>query len=295
MIFLSRRNGYVAYKTSALMLAIVVLACEMAGASEPATSNCANDECVVFVDDKPPAAQALCGDAAVTIRWTVGENVFMTTCEDAGTEEQSTNFLSDASGNDARKLVYGRPVLKQFLRQLPNGPVPGKFAPRSYCTPPSLQQVSASTFVLLDKRPANTENGYCFEPTYVHYDKGRITIDTAKARIAAGDKDYYGTPLTAQQQLNLATLIHGYGAMSHQTSKADEAHPPQEHTSHVAVERAWLYGKQEENGKRMGYLIGGDAVVVLDEVGGWARIRYRQANGNAIVRWVRSADLVKGP
>ncbi|MCP3716891.1 hypothetical protein [Paraburkholderia sp. CNPSo 3281] len=283
-----------AYKTSALTLVIIVLACEMAGAAEPAASDCANDECVVFVNDKPPAAQALCGDAAVTIRWTVGENVFLTTCEDAGTEEQNTNFLSDASGNYARKLVYGRPVQKQFLRQHPTGPVPDKFAPRPYCTPPLLQQVSASTFVLLDKRPENTNNGYCFEPTYVHYDKGQ-SIDTAKARIATGDRDYFGTLPTTKQQLNLATLIHGYGAMSHQTSKADEASPLQERTSHVAVERAWLYDKPEENGKRKGYLIGGDTVAVLDEVGGWARIHYRQINGNEIVRWVRSADLVKGP
>jgi len=154
------------------------------GAAELTASDCANNECVVFVNDKSPVAEAVCGDAAVTLRWNVGGNAFLTTCEDAGTEEQDTNFLSDAEGSQARKLVYGRPVLKQFLLQHHSGPVPDKFASRPYCTPPSSRQVSESTFVLLEKRPANTESGYCFEPTYVHYDKEQFTVDTGKGQIA---------------------------------------------------------------------------------------------------------------
>ena len=63
---------------------------------------------------------------------------------------------------------------------------------------------------------------------------------------------------------------------------------------HVTAERAYLYGTPKEDGKKMEYLISGDAVVVLDEVGDWSQIRYRQAKGNEIVRWVRSADLAGG-
>jgi hypothetical protein len=284
----------VAYKLSALTLGVCLLACEMVGAAELPASACANNECVVFVNDKPPAAEALCGDAAVTLRWNVGGNAFLTTCEDAGTEEQDTNFLSDAEGNQARKLVYGRPVLKQFLLQHPSGPVPDKFASRPYCTPPSSRQVSESTFVLLEKRPANTENGYCFEPTYVHYDKEHITVDTAKGRIAASDQDYFGALPTEQQQSNLAALIHQYASTSREPNNADTAHSSHESTRHVAAERAYLYGMPKDDGKKMGYLISGDTVVVLDAVGDWSQIRYRQANGNEIVRWVRSADLVGG-
>jgi hypothetical protein len=52
--------------------------------------------------------------------------------------------------------------------------------------------------------------------------------------------------------------------------------------------------KPENHARKTGYLIRGDTVVVLQEVGAWVRIRYRQANGNGIVRWVRSVDLVDG-
>lgn len=110
--------------------------------------------------------------------------------------------------------------MKQFLRQHPVGPVPDKFAPRPYCTPPSSQEVANSTFVLLDKLPANTQNGYCFEPTYVHYDNGQVTINTAKGKIAASDKDYFGALPTAREQANLATLIHRYGRMSRPAKSA---------------------------------------------------------------------------
>jgi len=284
----------VVYKFWGLMLGFCLFACETVDATEPAASVCANGECVVFVNDKPAAAEALCDGAAVTIRWTVGENVFLTTCEDAGTAEQNTNFLSDAACNHASKLVYGRPVLKQFVRQHPGGPVPDKFAPRPYCTPPSLQQVGTSAFVLLDKLPANTENGYCFEPTYVYYDQGHVTIDTAKGKIATSDKDYFGAPLTARERSNLAALIHQYGLMSRQSVDAAEENRRQETVRHVAAERAYLYGTPDESGKNKEYLIRGDTVVILKKAGAWVQIRYRQANGKEIVRWTRSADLVEG-
>ena len=282
------------FKFFGLMLGFCLLACEMANASEPVASDCANDECVVFINDKPPAAKALCDDAAVTIRWTLGDSVFLTTCEDAGTEEQNTNFLSDAEGNRARKLIYGRPVLKIFVRQHPGGPVPDKFAPRPYCTPPSLQRVEASTFVLLDKLPANTDNGYCFEPTYVSYDNGEVTIDTAKGRVAASDKDYFGVPPTAEQRSNLAALIHQYVPMSRRSDDVDKDNRSQGTTHHVAAARAYLYDRPDESGKRSGYLIRGDTVVILKDAGAWLQIRYRRANGEEIVRWVRSADLIDG-
>lgn len=221
------------YKFLGIMLGCCLIACETVDAIEPASSACANSECVVFVNDKAPAAEALCDGAGVTIRWTAGENVFLTTCEDAGTAEQNTNFLSDAAGNHASKLAYGRPVLKQFVRQHPAGPVPDKFAPRPYCTPPSLPRVETSAFVLLDKLPAKTENGYCFEPTYVHYDNGQVAIDTAKARIGVSDKNYYGTPPSAQQRSDLAALIHQYAFLSLATPdavKAQTQSSPREHT-----------------------------------------------------------------
>jgi len=290
---ISLTGGSVAYKLYGLMLSFCLLACEMVSAAEPTAPDCANSESVVFVNDKPSAAEALCDGTAVTIRWTVGENLFLTTCEDAGTEEQNTNFISDAAGSHASKLIYGRPILKQFLRQHPVGPVPDKFAPRPYCTPPSLQQVSSSAFVLLDKLPENTDNDYCFEPTYVRYNKGQITIDTAKGPIAASDKNYFGTPPTAQQQSNLAALIHQYGPMSRQSNNEDSPQP--ESARQIAAEKAYLYGTPDESGKKRGYLIRGDTAVVLKEVGEWAQIRYRQANGNEIVRWVRSADLLRAP
>ncbi|MGN6233846.1 MAG: hypothetical protein ACTHNZ_22110 [Trinickia sp.] len=287
-------GGCVVYNFWGLMLGFCLFACEAVDATEPIASVCANGECVVFVDDKPPAAEALCDGAAVTIRWTVDENVFLTTCEDAGTAEQNTNFLSDAAGNRASKLVYGRPVLKQFVRQHPGGPVPDKFAPRPYCTPPSLQQVAISAFVLLDKLPTNTENGYCFDPTYVHYDQGKVTIDTAKGKVAASDKDYYGAPPTARQRSNLAALIHQYGLMGRPSADAVEENGGHGTVRHVAAERAYLYDTPDEIGKSKTYLIRGDTVVVLKKAGAWVQIRYREANGREIVRWIRSADLIEG-
>jgi hypothetical protein len=276
------------------MLWFCLFACETVDATESAAPVCANGECVVFINDKTPAAEALCDDAPVTIRWIDGENVFLTTCAATGTAEQNTNFLSDAAGNHASKLVYGRPVLKQFVRQRPEGPVPDKFAPRPYCTPPSLQKVATSTFVLLDKLPANTQNGYCFEPTYVYYDQGQIAIDTAKGKIAVSDKDYFGAPLTAQQRSNLTALIDRYGAMSRQSSDTAEDNRRPETLRHVAAERAYLYGTPDESGRNREYLIRGDAVVILNNAGAWVQIRYRQANGKEIVRWIRSADLIEG-
>lgn len=272
-----------------ISLGLCLLAWAFDSAAEPAAAQCTQRECVAFVNDKPAAAQALCDDAAVTIRWTAGSNVFLTTCEDAGTLEQSTHFLSDAAGNEARELVYGRAVFKQFLRLHPTGPVPDKFAARPYCTPVSLRKLSASTFVLLEKQPANTENGYCYEPTYVNYDQGTVTVDTAKTRIAPSDENYFGPSPTDRQRSSLAALIRQYGPMSDQSGSSLHENP-----GRIAAERAYLYGKPEESGKTKAYLISGDRVAVLEEVGAWTRIRYRRANGNEIIDWVRSADVRSG-
>jgi hypothetical protein len=71
-----------------------LIACGTVDAIEPDASACASGECVVFVNDKPPAAEALCNGAGITIRWTVGENVFLTTCEDGGTSAQQRSNLA---------------------------------------------------------------------------------------------------------------------------------------------------------------------------------------------------------
>ncbi|WP_162877995.1 SH3 domain-containing protein [Trinickia diaoshuihuensis] len=285
-------GGCAVYKSLWLMLGFCLFAYETAHATEPAASACANGECVVFVNDKPPAAEALCDGVAVTIRWTVGGNVFLTTCEDAGTVEQNTNFLSDAAGNHAIKLVYGRPVLKQFVRQHPGGPVPDKFAPRPYCTPPLLQKVATSAFILLDKRPASTENGYCFEPTYVHYDKGQVTIDTAKARIAVSNKDYYGEPPTAQQQSNLAALIHQYGPKS--AGDSTPTNIDAESTWTVTVDRSWLYERPSVGSNRHGYLIHGDHVAVIEQENpDWVKIRYVHDGHAPIEAWLKRQDITR--
>ena len=115
-----------------------------------------------------------------------------------------------------------------------------------------------------------------------------------KDKLPASDQDYFGALPTEQQQSNPAALIHQYAPTSRQPNSADAAHSPPESNHHVTAERAYLYGTPKEDGKKMEYLISGDAVVVLDEVGDWSQIRYRQANGNEIVRWVRSADLAGG-
>ncbi|RDU97440.1 hypothetical protein DWV00_19740 [Trinickia dinghuensis] len=133
--------------------------------------------------------------------------------------------------------------------------------------------ISTSTFVLLDKLPANTANGYCFEPTYVHYDKRQVTIETAEGRVAASDGNYFGAPLTAQQQSDLVTLLHQYVPISrHSIYDARNAHTqPSQDEQTLCTDREEIYFSCPlENGKTV-------SVCAKDNTGpdrGYVQYRY---------------------
>jgi hypothetical protein len=83
-----------------------------------------------------------------------------------------------------------------------------KFSSRSLCEPIDMTKLKASDFLLLDKRPTESdEDSYCYDPTYLQVGGGKLTIATSRGAGTRGNVEHAVKPVSALDRKRLMQVL----------------------------------------------------------------------------------------
>ena len=176
------------------------------GAPMPLFGNCdANGECSAEFTRPLQETRPVCGTNIVSIAWRKNSSVILLQCVGSDTAEENKNFLVD--GDSVIGLNYGRYVKVGFLQQSQDVVVPDRFGSTPLCSPADRKKLSASMFVLLDKRPGESGMAYCYDITYLSSVAGVFHLDTNASPIIANDRDHFMARVPSRTKRQIKRLV----------------------------------------------------------------------------------------
>jgi hypothetical protein len=196
------------FVNSRLVAAFILLASPSAFAATPSLfGNCdSNGECSAIFSRSLPEAKALCGERTASVAWRKDSKPLLLQCMGFGTDhEDNANYV--VSGPDVVGLNYGRYVKVSFLQQNPMTSIPDKFGAVPVCSPPSVEKLRTTTFVLLDKRPAKSGASYCYDVTYLNASDHSVQLDTNVRTVKPTDKSYFAGRLADRTRERVERLL----------------------------------------------------------------------------------------
>ena len=241
---------------------------------------CSGGVCMANVDAKQ--SMAPCPNANLVIAWAQGGGAMAVECwtDDAAMEQPIYVF----DRRDPTRPVYDLTGVRAFapdsLPQLAHVPGAGSDALLPACRRPAPATMAPGELLLTEKVPSDNErHPYCYRV---------LRVATGPTGIAIRADD--GRPPQADRP---GAEWHDLAAkMSALVAQAD-AHAPAQAHARVTRTRAPLRDAPDAKAAAHGFLIKGDAVVVLerDATAGFAKVLYVNAKGASIVRWIAAADI----
>ena len=179
------------------------------GSSIPLLGNCDDhSECSVNLNVSGHELDDMCDYPDFSAFWIRGGDRYLVQCRNGGTSEENLVWVIDAKYGKFWELNFGRFFKKSMLELESNLKIQEKFWLLDLCHLAKTSKLKSSYFVLLDKKPTNIEaNPYCYEPVYLSFQGGRLTIETNDGRFKHSDTDHVAHAVSDHDRARLRHLL----------------------------------------------------------------------------------------
>ena len=165
-------------------------------------------ECVVSILVQGSAPPRLCESSDLSALWIRESRKYLIQCRSGDTAEDNTVWIVDQGAKFYGRLNYGRFITKSAVERNPNLKISDKFSSRSLCEPIDMAKLRASDFLLLDKRPTDSDEGpYCYDATYLKVGDGKLTIATSRGPVMHGDSGHAVHHVSMLDRKRLAQVL----------------------------------------------------------------------------------------
>lgn len=244
---------------------------------------CNDDECIVSTS----VAASLCPSQTLSINWNKKSNWRIATCPCNCTQQDNTNWIINSKGT-IFSLNIGRVFGKNLFHSQLNPVVPDIISPHEMCEPANRQKIDDSDYLILEKRPSNRKDPYCYNAIYVYALPEQISLSSNSGQIPLNDPDYF-TNIDDTTKEKLIELMNLYAPFN--DSEMSPTLLNKEKV--VASKKANLYLLPSVDKITKAYLIGGDKVTITDVSidNQFAYIIYVKKSNDKIQRWIKCSDL----
>jgi len=262
-------------RSSSLLACAFAFTAAAALAADPLSNRaCADGVCMANVD----ARQSMepCRDANVVIAWSqLGGAMAIQCWTDAAPEDQPL-FVFDrrTPHGPAWELAGVRAFAPDSLPQLANRQRHESDAMPFACRAPDPPTMAPGELLLTEKVPS----GDARSPTCLRV--LRVASGTKGLAISADDGR---APAPAREPADWSALAARMSALAAQVDAPARAH--------VTRARAPLRDTPEAKSAPRGWLVKGDAVVVLERKAGLAKVLHAGRDGKAVEHWVAQGDI----
>lgn len=239
-----------------------------------ANRQCGGGVCLANVDAK--FAVEPCRDANLVLAWAQAGGAMAIECwtSDAAMDQPIHVFDRRNPGGPAFELAGIRAFSPEALPQLAHVPGEGNDALLPACRKPAPPFMAPGELLLTEKVPSDNErHPLCYRVLRVATLAGGVMIradDGKPPRAGPANPDWR----------ELASRMTALVAQADAQAR-----------SRVTRPRAPLRDKADPKSAPHGFLVAGDVVTVLERVGTLAKVRYVNAKGVAIERWIAKDDL----
>ncbi|MBN3835255.1 hypothetical protein [Burkholderia sp. Ac-20344] len=279
--------AYKGFISKYLFLIAVIVSAKSAMADEKdGVIKCGpGDECSTIVPKDSLEAKNLCPNSSMQISWNKKSDWTLMSCSCNCSEQSNENWFVSHAGAVV-ELQVGRYFPRSFFSKSSNPTVPDIMASHSMCKPADPRMVERSAFVLLDKRPSDRKDPYCYDVIYA-IDRGE-DIDFMKDEILIKKSNHnYFAEVDDSEKNNLRLL-----AKKMAPSWVEVVDRTGEKELVVAVKRAYLYDQPSSQAAGKAYLIDGDKVRALgDAKNGFIKFRYVTRKGMVLEKWLKCEDV----
>jgi hypothetical protein len=254
--------------------ALALAATAALGADPLSNRSCADGVCMANVDARH--AVEPCRDANLVIAWSQLGGAMAIQCWTDAPPEDQPMFVFD------RRAVHGPTWELAGMRAFAPDSLP-QLANRQRHESDAMPQACQAP------RPATMAPGELLLTEKVASDDARRSTCVRILRVASGAKglaisaDDGRAPAPARESVDWSALAAKMSALAAQVDAQARAH--------VTRVRAPLRDAPEPKSAPHGWLVKGDAVVVLDRAAGLAKVLYVGRDGKAIERWVAQGDI----
>ena len=260
--------------SSPLVACALALAAAAALAADPLSNRaCADGVCMANVD----ARQSLepCRDANLVIAWSqIGGAMAIQCWTDTAPEDQPLYVFDRRSPRGpAWELAGVRAFAPDSLPQLANRQRHESDAMPVACQPPDPPAMAPGELLLTEKTASDPRHPGCL----------RILRVASGAKGLAITADDGRAPVPTREPADWSALAARMSALAAQVDASSRAH--------VTRARAPLRDAPEPRATPHGWLVKGDAVVVLERRASLVRVLHVGRDGKAIERWIAQGDI----
>ena len=258
-------------------LAAALLAATAALAADPLPERqCSGGVCIANIDARQ--AMAPCPNANLVIAWAQAGGAMTLECWTAEAPRDQPILVFDRRFPHAPvwEMTGIRAVAPEALPQIANAQRGDSDALLPACQPPRPPTMAPGELLLAERRPSDDpRHPWCYRIL-------RVATTATGIAIRADDGQSPKPQPDAPDWAPLATKM---------AALADRADAPAR--AHVTRSRASLRDAPDPKSPVHGFLVAGDAVVVLDPAPGkpLVKVLYVSARGPAIERWIARADI----
>ena len=259
-----------------LPLGLLAAASLASAADALANRQCAGGVCLANVDAK--FAVEPCRDANLVLAWAQAGGAMAIQCwtSDAAMDQPIHVFDRRNPAGPAYDLTGVRAFSPEALAQLAHVPGDGNDALLPACRKPVPPLMAPGELLLTEKVPSDNErHPYCYRVLRVATLPSGVAIRADDGRSPRAD----------------AANAEWRELASRMTALVAQAQADAQVRSRVTRARAPLRDRADPKSAPHGFLVAGDVVTVLDRVGALVKVRYVNAKGVAIERWVAKEDL----
>jgi hypothetical protein len=265
-----------ALRASAIACALSLGAAAFAADDALPDRQCGGGICMANIDAKLSIEP--CRDANLVIAWAQTGGAMAIECwtDEAPMDQPIYVFDRRNPNAPAWELTGIRVFTSETLPQLAHVPGDGNDALLPACRKPSPLTMAYGEMLLTQKVPSDNErHPYCYRVMRVATTPGGIAI-------RADDRD---VPKPGKAPAEWSELS---GRMATLAARADA-----QARAHVTRARAPLRDTPDAKAAPHGFLVAGDAVIVLDQLSdkSLAKVLYVTAKGQAIERWIARGDI----
>jgi hypothetical protein len=263
-------------RRQAIACALLAVAASALAADVLPDRQCAGGVCMANVD--PKLAVAPCRDANIAIAWSQAGGAMSIQCwtDDAPTDQPIFVFDRRFPHGPVYDMTGIRAFVPESLPQIANTHHDENDAMLLACQPPKPPMMATGELLLTEKVPSNDDrHPYCYRILRVASTSSGIVIRADDGHPPKAVKD--GADWNA-----LAARMAALAAKADAQSRA-----------HVTRARAPLRDTPDAKAAPHGFLVAGDAVIVLDQMSdkNLVKVLYITARGQAIERWIARSDI----
>ena len=241
--------------------------------------HCAEGVCMANVD--PAQAIEPCGNASIVIAWAQAGGAMAIECDlgDAAADRPLYVFDRRAPQGPAYALAGMRAFAPEALPQIAGVRREDGGALLPACQPPKPPRMAPGELLLTQKPPASGGTTACWRIL-------RVAATPTGIEIRADDDD---SPRPVKYAPDWSALAARMSALAAPVDAQARAH--------VTRARAPLRDAPDPTSAPHGWLVKGDAIVVLERrpAGGLVRVLHVGRDGRAAAHWIAERDIAPGP